>query len=209
MLHAKLGVTIPSSQEKDEDRAFSMPLGNDGAWGLPLGLGIDVAFVHNITLGLNAEFLILFDKSRVRRLKTREEQTEFLLLHKGVATKEHGLTWQFHLYFMLRPLTWFSSAGKKSGDDGLWASFDYQFVRHDDDRLNPRSNEFSFAIVNSARSLKEWTIHNLLFRAGYNFANLAKKWPVSPEINLFYKLPVAGKNIIDNHSFGGTIAINF
>lgn len=197
-LHAKLGVSMPTGQKKDEDQAFSMPLGHDGAWGLPVGMGMELDFVKHIKAGMDVDFLVLFDETRDRRLKTNDLQTEFLLLNKGRATKEHGLTWQFHLYLQFCRLI-----------KGLSLGADYHFVKHDDDRLNPRNNTFSFGVVNSARSLKEWNAHNILFKAQYDFADNKSDWKVAPQLALFYKLPVAGKNIVDAHTFGGQLAVNF
>ncbi len=197
-IFAKLGVAFPSSEEKDEDKAFSMPSGNDGAWGLPLGLGIDLDFVHNIRAGIDVDFLILFDKTRDRRMKTTRAQTEFFLLNKGSATKEYGLTWQFHLY-----LQWFHFFR------GLSLKTAYQFVKRDDDRLVPKGNDFDFTIVNTAHSLQEFASHNIVFMANYDFFKERKKCFVRPQVSLFYKLPVGGKNLIDTHTFGGQLAINF
>jgi hypothetical protein len=198
-LRVKGGVSIPSGSQKDEDKAFSMPLGFDGAWGIPLGMGMELDYIHNIRAGIDVDFLILFDKTRMRRLKTHVHQTELLLLNKGEATKEYGLTWQFHLFLQVYHLWRGFSAGSA-----------YQFVKRDDDRLSPKYNDFSFSTVNSANSLKEWVAHNILFKVNYDFfEEEGKNWPIAPQVSLFYKLPIAGKNIIDNHTVGMQLAMNF
>jgi hypothetical protein len=203
-LIAKVGASIPTSKEKNEDRAFSMPLGNDGAWGLPVGFGLELDFVHNIKAGLDADFLVLFDKKRTRRLKSDFEQTEILLLNKGVATKEHGLMWQFHLFVQAYHIY-----------KGLSAKFAYQFVKHDDDRLVPSGNDFDFSIVNSANSIKEWTNHNLIFSLNYDLFTKRRHCQdeysssVTPQFHLFYKVAVGGKNVIDTSTIGGQWGIHF
>jgi len=55
---SRVGLSIPSGSKKDEDRAFSLPLWNDGAWSMPFSIGIDLDFVNRIKTGL--EFEITF-----------------------------------------------------------------------------------------------------------------------------------------------------
>ena len=203
-LLAKVGISFPTGKEKNEDKAFSMPLGNDGAWGLPIGIGMELDFVHNIKAGLDVDFLVLFDKKRIRRLKTDPEQTEILLLNKGVATKEHGLTWQFHLFLQAYHFV-----------EGLSAKMAYQFVKHDDDTLDPQGNDFDFSIVNSGTSVKEWTLHNLIFSLNYDLFTQRDCYKdeytsgVVPQFQLFYKVAVGGRNVIDANTIGGQLGIHF
>lgn len=197
-LFAKLGVTAPTAEKKDEDKALSMSLGNDGAWGIPLGMGMALDFDYNIRLGLEAEFLVLFDETRIRRLKTDINQTEFLLLTKGDATKEHGLTWKFNLFWQ-----WYHICR------GLSFKAAYHYQKHDDDRYSSTTNDFSYAIINSAKSLQEWNMHHFIFQLNYDFFKEAKNFSIKPQLSFFYKLPVAGKGAIEPHTFGGQMAFNF
>lgn len=197
-LFAKFGVTAPTASKRDEDHALSMSLGNDGAWGIPFGLGLVLDFVYSIRLGLDAEFLVLFDETHERRLKTHIHQTEFLLLKKGDATKEHGLTWKFNLF-----LQWYH----------FWRGFSlkaaYHYVKHDDDRLSSTINEFSYSIINSANSLREWNMHHIIFQLNYDFFKETRDWVLKPQFSFFYKLPIAGKGVIQPHTFGGQLSFNF
>lgn len=197
-LQAKLGLSLPFGASRDEDKAFSMALGSDGAVGLPVGIGMGLDFVHHIRAGIDVDFLVLFDKTKIMRLETNSLQTEFLLLNKGLATREHGLIWQFHLFLQAYRFV-----------KGFSVGVDYQFVKQDNDRLNPRNNDFSFSLVNSVRSLKEWNVHNVLFRAHYDFIDDSHDVAIAPQVGFFYKLPVAGKNVIDAHTVGGQLVLNF
>lgn len=197
-LFLKGGVMAATSAERDEDKAFSLPLGSDGHWGFPVGMGIQLQFMKNILFGIDADFLILLDESRDYRMKTDPAQTDFLLLNKGRARCEPGLIWQFHLYLQAFHF-W----------RGLSAKFAYQFVKYDDDRLSPRCNNFDFSLVNDMCRLKESTVHNLLFWLNYDCFEDCKKWWLRPQVSIFYKLPVARKNIIDNWTVGGQISFNF
>lgn len=197
-LHAKAGLSLPTGAQRDEDKAFSMALGRDGSVGLPIGMGMGLDFVHHIRAGIDVDFLVLFDKTREMRLKTHDLQTGFLLMNKGRVTHERGLLWQFHLFLQAYRFV-----------NGFSVGVDYQFVKQDNDRLNPRNNDFSFSLVNSVGSLKEWNVHNILFRAHYDFVQDSHDVAIAPQVGFFYKLPVAGKNVIDTHTIGGQLVLNF
>jgi len=202
-LHAKIGVSFPTAEEKDEDKAFSMALGNDGAWGLPMGLGLEFQANKIFKFGVDGELLVLFDETRVRRLKTAPNQTEFLLLNKGNATMEHGLTWQVDAWAQAYHL-W----------SGLSLTAAYQFVDHQHDTLVVKDARFNVipninGIVNTANSLKEWNVHNVIFRANYDFFQKAKKACCVPQVGVFYKLAVGGKHLIDADTYGAQFVLNF
>lgn len=195
---SRLGVSMPTAPIKDEDRAFSFPLGNDGAWGMPITLGLDVDFIHRLRVGGEFEMLVLFNECHKRRLKTDENQTDFLLLHKGNVTKSFGFTYKFNLFIQAQRFL-----------GGLSAMIAYQFLRHDSDKLTAQSNEFSYHIINSAQNLQEWGTQNFVFQLNYDFFKECKNSWFKPQISLFYKLPITGKRVINAETFGGQLAVNF
>ena len=135
-------------------------------------------------------------------MKTKVEQTEFLLLNKAEAEKDYGFTWQFNAFL---------------GATKIWRGFNakvsYQFVNHDQDELFIKDKEFKAAITNAeiiantANSLKEWRVHNVIFNVGYDFFKEFDS--INPQLSLFYKLPVSAKNMIDCETFGGQLKFNF
>ena len=197
-LTGRLGLTIPSGSMKDEDKAFSLPLGNDGAWGIPFAASLDLNFVRKLKAGLEFEMLFLFDETSERRLKTDEHQTDYLLLHKGIVTKSFGFTWKFNLFVQAQHFF-----------KGLSGMVAYQFLKHDDDTLTPQSNDFSYHIINSAQSLQEWGMQNFVFQLNYDFFKECKNSWFKPQFSLFYKMPITGRRVINPHTFGGQIALNF
>jgi len=195
---AKTGLTIPTGAKKNENKAFSFPLGNDGAWGIPFGVNLDLFFINDIKSGLEFELFFLFDETRVRRLKTDRNQTDFLLLHKGKATISHGFCWKFNLFFQLDHF-W----------KGLSAMAAYRFFKHDEDTITAQSNNFNYEIINSAESLKEWVSQCFVFQLNYDFFDEFTDSIIKPQISFFYKLPVTGKRVINAHTFGAQFALNF
>jgi len=188
-INANVGVSIPTGKQRDEDQALSLPLGLDGAWGIPLSLGLDLDFVYHLKAGIDLSLLGTFDTTRTYRMKTDVNQTDFLILHKGQASKSQGPMWQFTLF----------TQAKKIFFSGLSTTISYHFVKHDENRLSPKSYDFDNSIVNSAQSLKEWATHSFVFRGSYSPLGLS----------FFYKLPVAGKRSILANTVGGQIAFNF
>jgi len=195
-VNTQLGLTIPTGKKQDIDQALSLPLGNDGAYAIPFSLGLDLDFVQNMRAGIDLSILGHFDKTRTYRMKTAAEQTDFLLLNKGIATKSQGVTWKFTLY-----------AQAKKIFHGLSGMVSYHFVKNDETRLHPKSYNFDHSIVNSAQSLKEWSTHSFVFQVGYD--PCGKKAPFKPHLSLFYKLPVAGKRSILANTFGRQVAVAF
>lgn len=196
-INGRLGVSLPTGEKKSEDKAFSFPLGNDGAWGIPLGLSMNLDFAYKIRMGVDVDFLVLFDETRTRRLKTEEQQTEFFLLNKGQASLDHGLTWKFGLYLQGVHIY-----------EGLSLKAAYQYIKHDDDKFSEKDSAFSHSIVNTANSLKEWNVHNLILQANYDLFDI-KDFAAKPQLSLFYKIPLAGKGVITAYTFGGQLAVNF
>lgn len=197
-LTGRLGLTLPFSPKPEEDHAFALPRGYDGATGLPLTLGLDLFFVHNFKFTGELEFLKIFDDVRTMRLKTDERQTDFLLFHKGTVRKKYGMTWKFHLGF-----------GAERFLGGLSANVAYRYQRHDSDRLNARSNFFSNDIINSAQTVRDWTYHNVVFQLHYDLFDEAKNIPIKSQLMFFYKVPLGGRRVVNADTIGGQLTLNF
>lgn len=196
-LFAQVGISLPTGKERDEDKAFSMALGGDGAFGIPVGLGLNVQFINTIRAGLNVDFLGYLDKTRERRLKTISHQSELFLLNKGKASRDAGLNWQFYLY-----------AQSYHFLGGLSAKAAYQYLRHDADRLSPRDNGFTYDVVNASNRLSEWYAHNVIFSLDYDHKD-PQDHLVVPHLGVFYKFPVGGKAVIAMQSVGVTMGASF
>ncbi len=197
-LLAKVGVSAPTAAARDEDKAFSVALGNDGAWSLPFGVGLNLDFKHCIRLGADAQFEVIFDHSKDYRMKTKESQTRFMLLNKGRASMDYGFTWKFNLLAQAHKFAY-----------GMSLGLGYQYLKHDDDRLSPQGNAFDASIVNSANWLKEYNTHNLVFKFNWDCTGCCSLKKVSPQLSLFYKLPIDGKNVMLQDTVGGQLAFNF
>jgi len=197
-VNATVGVTIPTGEKKDVDQSLALPLGNDGAWGIPTSLGLDLDFIKDMSVGIDLSFLGIFDTTGTYRMRTSMYQTDFLLLHKGKATKSQGPSWKFTLYGKAKKII-----------SGLSGCVSYHFLKHDADKLSPKSYDFDHLIINSAQSLQEWSAHSFVFQLNYDLFGQKSNSFVKPNISFFYKMPIAGKRAILAETFGGQIGFNF
>lgn len=193
----RAGVSCPTGVKKDVDKVFSMALGNDDAWAFPLGATMELDLWTKIKLGCNIDWLGIHDKSRIRRLKTDTHQTEFLLLNKGMATKHYGITWNLEPYVQLFHLY-----------KGWSLRAAYQYITHDKDELTVNGDSgFDNGIINTARSLQPWRVHNMIFNVNYDLP--LAKGIYNFQCGAFYKMPFKGRGIIDAHTVGGQFAVNW
>ncbi|MFH1831661.1 MAG: hypothetical protein ABH827_02550 [bacterium] len=197
-LWLKAGAIVPTGKERDENSAFSIALGNDGLWGFPFGAGLDMNFAGKIGAGVAFDVTLFADKTDNIRLKTNKNQTDFLLLNKGRATKDFGLTWDFATYLKVFQIV--------SHFDVRLA---YQYVTHQDDQLFSQDARYKDEIINSATSLKGWYFHNLIFALEYDLERDKTRRKVVPEFSLFFKLPLGGESVIDMYTFGGQLSVSF
>lgn len=195
---AQVGVSMPTGEKKDQDQSLSLPLGNDGAWGIPASLGLDLNFIWHLRAGIQLDFFGIFNRTGEYRMRTSRHQTDYLLLHKGTATKSQGASWKFTLFGQAKKIF-----------KGLSAMVSYHFEKHDEDRLSPKSYDFDYAIVNTAENMKEWATHSFAFQATYDLFGLESKRKYKPQISAFYKLPITGKRAILAHTFGAQIGFSF
>lgn len=204
LLYAKFGVLIPTSEQKDEDNVFCLPVGHDGAWGFTGGLGLCIDFEKYVRGGMSVDLKYLFDKSKFRRIKTHKAQTEFLLLNKAKVTKEHGVVWQFESFLQAHNF-W----------RGLSFKLTYQYVQHNQSKLSlddddcPTTSDVDVEIMNTANSLQEARVHNLLLHAIYDFSKEFEETPIAPVVGFFYKLELSNCGFIDPNTVGGYIGVSF
>lgn len=193
------GMSFPTGPGIDPDEIFSIPLGLDKAFGLIFGAGLDISLTWYFKLGVDVEFLYLFNNTRVRRIKTDPDQTDLILLAKTNALKDFGLVQRFNLYGELFKLS-----------ERFTFRFTYQFWKQDDNHLAVCGNTYSSIPANTAKSLEEWTMHNFIYNLSYDFdKDLYEKSPVMPYLALFYKQPINGKNAVLAHTMGFIASISY
>jgi hypothetical protein len=198
-LDARFGLQVPTGVKNNINEIAFVPFGLDGAFGLIFGGGIDLTWFDVFRGGVDIEFVYQFGNTRYRRFKVDQDQTEFLLLAKSMVHKDFGFTHRFNIYVEGNRIY-----------RGLSTSLTYQFWKHGDDKLSICTNIFSDDIANTAQSLKEWTMHNLIFKVGYDFQDdVQSESSFKPQVSFFYKFPFNGKRAILCNTAGVIFTLNF
>ena len=164
-----------------------------------MGGGIKLTWWDLIRGGIDLEFLQLFGNTRTYRIKVQEDQTDFLLLAKIRAHKEFGFTQRYNLCLETCPLV-----------RGFSVGIAYEFWKHGRDKYDLLSEEYSAKMANTAISLQEWTMHQLIFKAWYDCSgDIGDRSWFKPQFFLFYKLPINGKRALMANIIGGQLTLSF
>jgi hypothetical protein len=193
------GLSLPTGLRQDVDKIFAIPFGNDGAFALPFGFGLDLDFAFYVRAGFDVQLTHIFGNTRMRRIKTSANQTDLLLLEKMAVYKDFGLTQQFNLYAQLYKIV-----------KGFSVLLGYQFLKQGKDTvaLCPGA-DFSAVVANSAEYLKERTIHQIIVRADYEIGSHFEDPPIYPRFSFFAQLPFNGKRVAVTSNIGITLALDF
>ncbi|PKN03341.1 hypothetical protein CVU75_02720 [Candidatus Dependentiae bacterium HGW-Dependentiae-1] len=199
MLDWRIGLAVPTGKREDEDKLMALPFGYDGNVGLIFGGGIELLLGRYFKVGLDVELIQQFGNTRDRRIRTNRDQTDLLLLQKVCAYRDFGMTQKFDLYLQIFRL-W----------DALSCRVGYQFLKHGDDFLSLRNQDFSFHVANTARPLQEWTVHQGVVTLSYDCAKHLKPDALfKPAVSLFGYLPFNGKRSVAFPLIGGMVSVDF
>ncbi len=200
IVNARIGVLFPTSVKKNQDIAVSFEFGNDGAFAIPLGAGLDLRYRRLFWAGLDIMMMKIFSHTKERRIQLDPAQTDLLLLQKAVTRRQYGMTQMFNLY--LEPIIY----------KGLSMRFAYECIKHGDDHLYTISNDFSSLTSNMSLALEEWTTHDIFIQAkydqDYDHAEHEHR-RVSCEGMLFAKIPFNGKASFQVGLVGFNFTVNF
>lgn len=196
LVDLRAGLTFPSGKSADVDKIATIPFGYDGAMTTLFGGGLELLYGTWFKLGFDVELTHIFGNSKTRRIKTAEDQTEFLLLEKNRAYIDWGMRQQFTLYAELYHFL-----------KGFSFKVGYRFFKQGDSVISLCGNEFSPAIANSAKSLEDWTAHDVLMKLSYDFSYDYDT--VNPGFAIFARIPFDGKRSIVANTIGIMASIDF
>lgn len=191
-----IGCLTPTGKKKNEDKAFSLPLGYDGHVGFPLHVSAAFGCYGWLNVGFHAYALIFGDKTRTIRLKTNAAQNGFITLAQGSARVDAGTLWGAHGYFKADHII-----------KGLSLLVGYSFDEKSEDRLTVCDpTTFNGSIANSDQIHKRWFMHTIHFMGEYDFAT--EELPYGPRINAFFNLVAGGKRVFKTGAGGIGIGLD-
>ena len=165
---------------------------------MPFGLGLDLALGSYFKAGIDVQLTEIFGNKRTWRIKTQEDQTELLLLHKACAFKDHRLVQRFNLYVELYRFL-----------KGLSFTVGYQFLKQGEAELAIVSQKFSSTIANTSRKLEEFTMHHVIAKFTYDFGVHRKFHKIRPEWSIYVRSPFNGKNVALVPTIGTVFSLDF
>ena len=149
----KMGVLIPSGEERCEDNIFSLPFGYNGHVGFIVSADLAFGAFDWLTLGGHFDALALASKTKSIRLKTGGAQSGIIKLAKGDAKVEQGSLWEVGAYIKFDHFV-----------RGLSLLFGYSFVNKNRNNVTPCNvDTFNVATANSDQSLFNWKMHTVNF----------------------------------------------
>lgn len=193
-LGGRLGLQIPTGKHEDIDKIEAFAFGNDGAWGLPFALSLDLSLSEHMRAGVDVQLTHIFGHAKTRRIKTDVAQTDLLLLQKALVYKDYGLEQRFNMYVQAYRFYGFS------------ALVGYQFFKHGEDVYAIVGNCFSSAIANTAERLQDYTTHHIVTSLKYAYFDYER---VIPQVELFAQIPVKGKRALATTTLGCVISCDF
>ena len=193
----RVGVSIPSAAKKNQDQAFSIPLGYDGHIGIPVAFDFGLGFYDWVTWGVHVD-AIFFIKKTIDglRMQTNTAQNGYIKLLKGTAKRELGHIFNAGSFLKLDHVF-----------KGFSASVGYNYIHKDKDYLTPSDlTTFTVATANSDALLLGWNMHAIHAVIEYDFSREGKE--CNPTVSLYYARPVAGKRIFQTNTIGGDLGLN-
>jgi len=198
MVALRIGLTAPSGKQADPDLVFAFPFGYNGMWSIPFGFTLETLFGYHWYVGFDVELTQIFGNAVSQRIHTAHGQTDLMFMEKARVYYDPGLEQQYSVYVGMRDLP-----------EGLNIRAVYQYRKHNHDVISPFGNCVNSAIANEAVSLQDSTLHTAIVRVDYDFSVLMDEPCVSPQLELFARIPFNGKRSVGNTTIGFAITIDF
>lgn len=197
LVSVRIGVTFPTGVKADQNVIMPLAFGNDGAFGLPFGAGLDVRFRQWCWVGGHLTFMHIFDHTRDYRVATNAAQTSFLYLQKAQARCEYGFVQIANLY--IEPRLY----------HGISFRAAYEHLKQSRNALYMMSNNYSTPAANTTANLAEWTVHQLLFQLKWDSTWQKPDCGFCPQVSLFAIVPFNGRSSIQTNMVGVSANLSF
>ena len=192
------GLGIPTGLRENEDLLFAIPYGYDGAVSMPFGLGLGLKLGRFLQFDADAQLTQIFGRTQIRRIKTDVDQTELLLLAKTPVFKDSGLVQRFNLSLELYRFL-----------KGLSFKVGYQYLKQGEGEYSVKTQEFSTNVANSSVRLDDFTMHHIITKFTYDCGVHQWGQRIRPEIGLFTRNPINGKNSALIPTIGAVLSVDF
>jgi hypothetical protein len=176
------GVTMPTSKKQNIAHAFSIPLGYNKHWGIPVHACLAIGAYEWLTVGLNLDLLFLLPKQHEEiRMKASGQQSSIILLTSGQARVHPGTLWSVAPFIKADHVA-----------RGFSLAIGYTYAHQKTTFVTPFDKSvFPYAVVNSDQRFAGFTLHTLHVAAEYDFTD--NDWKYGPRVGLTYNHQMSGK----------------
>lgn len=205
-LQLSSGITLPTSQQKDINEAFYVPMGNNGHVGFPMSASAKVVLHEYVNLKVGGGFEGFLKRDTIRRLKTHEKQTNLILLEQGAVREKLGYKVDARAGICLHDVI-----------EGVALSVQYRYERQAKSTLTPLDTYtltgdpahpmFDETIINTDATLQKWHRHNLLVKLSVS-PSCCQDSAYMPHLGLSFRQTLAGKRVLNTFVVGGSVGLD-
>lgn len=192
---AKIGILFPTAAARDINNPFSLPLGYNRHYGVPLKFDLSFGAWDWFTWGFHLGALFFFERKVNMRIKTSLEQNGLIKLAQANINTEPGSIWDVSTYIKADHFM-----------RGLSFLVGYSFNQQDAFCFTANNNAYSTSILLTDELFKQWRMHTLHALVEYDFTQ--SPCGVGPRIGLLYNYVIDGKRIFDTSLLGGYVGID-
>jgi hypothetical protein len=189
------GVLFPTGRKKNLCEVFSVPLGYNGHYAVPLIADAAFGMLNWLNFGLHAEALFFFDRTQTTRIRTNPHQDGFIRLDTAKARVKEGNLWSISAYVKADHFT-----------HGASYLFGYSFDHQSRTCITPCSKAINQKIANGDPMLREWNMGVLHALVEYDWCNEDNQY--GPRVNLQYNYVLHGKNVYRTSMLAGMIGLD-
>lgn len=191
------GLLAPTGKRKHENQIFSLPLGYDGHWGLPVSIMGALGIYDWVTIGGYIHALFFADRDKKIHLKTSLQQQGIIKLAENNVRITKGSLWNTGVYCKADHCAW-----------GLSCMFGYSCAVEQARSLKLITDNTAYTnfIINTDSQNKGWSMHTFHFGAEYDFTK--ENATIGSRIGFFYNYPFAGKRIFTTKMTGGSYGLD-
>ncbi len=195
-IDARIGVLFPSGKPRNEDEIFSLPLGYNKHYGVPLTFNSSLGLWDWLTAGFHISALFLVHRMQSIRVKTDVIQSGLIKLAQTQAKVDPGSLLNLQVYLKADHVT-----------HGISTYLIYHFnYREPTTIINKGSIEFDKLALLSDQSYQSWRMHSLQF--GFEYDCASKITDVGPRLGIFYNHVLNGKRIFNADLKYGSIGFD-
>lgn len=188
-----LGVWVPTGKKKDEDKAFSLPSGHDGFWGITLEGAINFEFPKTVLFNFGGSVTLFESKTQCLRVPNHKYQSSFYPF-KAKVRRTLGPSWNINCTMHANDIL-----------DGLSVYLEYLYSKHERDTITIKDCDD----VRRNSFLPQKLEQESIWRS--QMVQLGFEYEMSPNLSFGAcgQTHISGARVYKTHTIMGTMKFSF